>query len=239
MISAIDYNATWSKIRLRSPDIWYTWKIVRPYVEQAAKRLEIGAGVLPKFSIKNTYFLDTSEHAIEELNKRGGKGVVTGAQAPLPFQKDFFDLVGAFEVLEHLERPEVALQSVARVVKPGGLFIFSVPMNQGHWSSWDVFAGHVHRFEPAQLATLLQKGGFRVEHCYISRKLAKKRFFSWVMRAASFLPLYFPNFFFFFYQHLILPYAWLGRTFSRVSHCSSLQGVLQDSTSVLVVCRKV
>jgi SAM-dependent methyltransferase len=194
--------------------------------------------MLPKFSIKDTYFLDTSKHAINELNRRGGKGVVMGAEEFLPFQKNFFDLIGAFEVLEHLENPEKTIQGIAQVLKIGGLLIFSVPMNQGYWSSWDVFAGHVQRFEQKHLTDVLEKQGFRVEHCYVSGRMAKKRFFSWVIRRASFLPLYFPNFFFFFYQYLILPYAWFGRTFSRSIHYSSLQYIPQDSTSVLVVCRK-
>lgn len=238
MISSIDYNATWSKLSLRSPDIWYTWKILKPYVHQAAKRLEIGVGMLPKFSIKDTYFLDTSTYAIQQLNAKGGKGIVLGAQEQFPFPGQFFDLVGAFEVLEHLENPEKTLQGIAQVLKMGGLLVFSVPMNQGYWSSWDVFAGHVQRFEQKHLDEILKKEGFRVEHCYVSGRLAKKRFFSWVIRKASFLPLYFPNFFLFFYQYLISPYAWLGKTFFRSNHYASLLSIPQDSTSVLVVCSK-
>lgn len=238
MISPIEYNAAWSKTRLRSPEIWYTWKILEPYIRKATKRLEIGVGMFPKFSVKGTYFLDTSEHAINELNKQGGKGVVMGAEESLPFQKDFFDLVGAFEVLEHLEKPEVAIREVAKTVKPGGLFILSVPMNPGRWSSWDVFAGHVQRFKPAQLNDLLQKEGFEVEHCYVSWKLAKIRLLSWLMRKIGSLPLHFPNFFFSLYNYVVAPYTWFGRMFSKSSHYASLLSIPQDSTCALVVCTK-
>lgn len=238
MISPIEYNAAWSKTRLRSPEIWYTWKILKSYVQKAPRRLEIGVGMFPKFSVEDTYFLDTSKHAINELNKRGGKGVVMGVEEPLPFQKDFFDLVGAFEILEHLERPEIAIRGIARAVKPGGLFILSVPMNSGYWSPWDVFAGHVQRFDSVQLNVLLQKEGFEVEHCYVSWKLARKRVFSWCMRLAGSLPLHFPKFFFFLYNYVVPLYTWFGRTFSRLSHYTSLLSIPQDSTSVLVVCRK-
>lgn len=238
MTSAVDYNTMWSKMSLCSPNIWYTWKLLKPYMQQAEKRLEIGAGMFPKFLVKNTYFLDTSKHAIGELNKREGKGVVMGAEESLPFQNDFFDLVGVFEVLEHLEKPERAIQGVARVLKPGGLFIFSVPMNQEYWSSWDVFAGHVQRFEPQRLNAILREGGFHVEHCHVSWKLANKRFFSWFMRLVSFVPLHFPNFFFSLYRYAVSPYAWFGRTFSRSSHYASLLDIPQDSTSAFVVCVK-
>jgi SAM-dependent methyltransferase len=207
-------------------------------VHQAANRLEIGVGMFPKFSVRGTYFLDTSSHAIDELNKQGGKGVVIGAEERLPFQRNFFDLVGAFEVLEHLKKPGRAIHEVAKTVKPGGLFILSVPMNPGYWSSWDVFAGHVQRFKPAQLDAILQKEGFKVEHCYVLWELAKKRLFSWCMRQVGSLPLHFPNFFFFLYNYVVSPYTWFGRTFSRMSHYDSLLSIPQDSTSALVVCTK-
>jgi SAM-dependent methyltransferase len=239
MISPIEYNKAWSKTRLRSPEIWYTWKILEPYVKIASKRLEIGVGMFPKFSVRDTYFLDTSTHAIDELNKQGGKGIVMGVEEQLPFQRDFFDLVGAFEILEHLEKPERAIHEVAKTVKPGGLFILSVPMNPGYWSSWDVFAGHVQRFEPAPLNALLEKEGFAVDHCYVSWKLAKKRVFSWFMRLVGSLPLHFPNFFFSLYDHAVPAYTWFGRTFSKSRHYDSLLSIPQDSTAAMVVCRKL
>lgn len=238
MISPIEYNSVWSKTRLQSPKIWYTWKILEPYVQKAQKRLEIGVGMFPKFTVEGTYFLDISKHAIAELNKRGGRGVVMGAEGQLPFQKNFFDLVGAFEVLEHLEKPEVALRSVASSLKPEGLFILSVPMNPRHWSSWDVFAGHVQRFEPSQLHSLLRKEGFVVEECYVSWRLARKRVFSWFMRKVGSLPLHFPNLFFLLYGYALSPYTWFGRTFSKSRQYPSLLDIPLDSTAALVVCRK-
>jgi SAM-dependent methyltransferase len=239
VISPIEYNKAWSKTCLRSPEIWYTWRILEPYVQKASRRLEIGVGMFPKFPVRDTHFLDTSAHAINELNKQGGRGVVMGAEEGLPFQKEFFDLVGAFEVLEHLEKPELAIREVAKTVKQGGMFILSVPMNPRHWSSWDVFAGHVQRFEPTQLHALLKKEGFAVQHCYVSWKLAKKRIFSWFMRLAGSLPLHFPNFFFSLYGYALPSYTWFGRTFSKSHHYPSLLDIPEDSTAALVVCRKL
>ncbi len=207
-------------------------------MQKASRRLEIGVGMFPKFPVRDTHFLDTSAHAINELNKQGGKGVVMGAEEGLPFQKEFFDLVGAFEVLEHLEKPELAIREVAKTVKPEGLFILSVPMNPRAWSPWDVFAGHVQRFEPKQLHALLKKEGFMVEHCYVSWKLAKKRMFFWFMRLAGSLPLHFPNLFFSLYGYALPSYTWFGRTFSKSRHYDSLLDIPQDSTAALVVCRK-
>ena len=239
MISPIEYNVAWAKTSLRSPKIWYTWRILEPYVQQAAKRLEIGVGMFPKFTVKDTYFLDTSEHAINALNKRGGKGVVMGAEGSLPFPECFFDLVGAFEVLEHLEKPGAAIREVTKTVKPGGLFILSVPMNPRCWSPWDVFAGHVQRFEPAQLNALLEKEGFRAEQCYASGKFARVLLFLWLARLVGSLPPSLSGFLFSFYRYAVSPYAWFERTFSRSRRYPSLLSIPQDSTAALVVCRKL
>jgi SAM-dependent methyltransferase len=45
----------------------------------------------------------------------------------MPFEDGQFDCAMATEVLEHCPKPEVTLSEVHRVLKPGGLFFFTVP----------------------------------------------------------------------------------------------------------------
>ena len=52
---------------------------------------------------------------------------ITGFSDQLPFTPNTFDLVFSSWVLEHLERPFLTFQSVARVLKPGGIFVFITP----------------------------------------------------------------------------------------------------------------
>lgn len=49
------------------------------------------------------------------------------ANAPLPFSDERFDAVYAIEVFEHLGRPYEAMEEIRRILKPGGLLVFSVP----------------------------------------------------------------------------------------------------------------
>ena len=47
----------------------------------------------------------------------------------LSFVEDFFDRVLSFDVLEHVPDPDRAFREIFRVLKPGGVFIFSVPFS--------------------------------------------------------------------------------------------------------------
>jgi ubiquinone/menaquinone biosynthesis C-methylase UbiE len=59
---------------------------------------------------------------------------VCGELHQLPFQDKSFDLVTANMVVEHLETPDTALREIARILKPGGLFLFHTPNAVGYSS---------------------------------------------------------------------------------------------------------
>ncbi len=70
-----------------------------------------------------------------------------------------FDLVGAFEVLEHIEADEAALRSWADRLVPGGTLLLSVPAWQSRFSSQDVEVGHIRRYDPDDLRELAERVG--------------------------------------------------------------------------------
>jgi SAM-dependent methyltransferase len=84
------------------------------------------------------------------------RGLVPGHSAcasllALPFPDASFDVVGAFDVLEHCAPEAVAMAELARVVAPGGRLLMSVPAYQWAWSDHDVQAGHHRRYTKARL----------------------------------------------------------------------------------------
>ena len=224
-------------MRLRPPQRWYTWEIIEPYIKEAQSRLEIGAGILPKFPIEGTHFLDTSASAIQKLQEQGGKGVVSDAASRFPFENNTFDLIGTFETLEHLTHPEAAIREINRVLKSNGLFLFSVPIRQKYWSRWDEFAGHIQRFEPRELERLLEKEGFLVEHCYNTLRPTRWTFlvFRYTSRVCCALFFHFPEFFFDF---IFTPQTWIRRKIMKAQHYSTLREMAPDNANVFVVCRK-
>jgi SAM-dependent methyltransferase len=73
-----------------------------------------------------------------------------------------YDLAIAFEVLEHIEDDRRAIERIRALLTPRGHFMLSVPAHQRKWGATDVWAGHVRRYERADLLEKLASGGFEI-----------------------------------------------------------------------------
>jgi SAM-dependent methyltransferase len=71
-----------------------------------------------------------------------------------------FDLVCAFEVLEHLEDDAAAVKEWAGRLRPRGWLLLSVPALQHRYGPADELVGHFRRYDPPSLAALLAGCGF-------------------------------------------------------------------------------
>jgi SAM-dependent methyltransferase len=148
------YDVLWSESHLKRPDRFNTWPLISGLLPLTPSRLEIGPGLRPRLPISGTCFVDISPPVIERLTTRGGIAV-PGEITDLPFSDGKFELVCAFDVIEHVEDDRRVFSEVSRVLKRGGYFIFSVPVHVGLWTKFDEFVGHVRRYDPADLPALL------------------------------------------------------------------------------------
>ena len=73
-----------------------------------------------------------------------------------------FDVVGAFDVLEHVEEDHDVLAQSHRVLRPGGLLLLTVPQHRWLWSAADVHAQHVRRYTRRSLHAVVTGAGFEV-----------------------------------------------------------------------------
>jgi len=71
------------------------------------------------------------------------------------------DLIGAFDVIEHIQYPEGLLNEIHRVLKPNGTLILSVPAHQFLYSDFDKSIGHFRRYSKSKLQNDLEGVGFR------------------------------------------------------------------------------
>lgn len=79
---------------------------------------------------------------------------------------DRFNLIVAFEVLEHYEQDLDCLRKWLELLQPGGTLIFSVPAHMHQWTENDTRAGHARRYERNELLEKLEICGFQASHCW-------------------------------------------------------------------------
>lgn len=107
--------------------------------------------------------VDMSNAALSACKQRGLSMMVNGdAEKGLPFSDDTFRLVVFSDVLEHLKNHENALHEAARVIKPGGGIVLSVPAMPWMYSYWDKEHGHQRRYTKPQLRELVADAGFDI-----------------------------------------------------------------------------
>lgn len=148
------YDVLWSETHLERPERFNTWPLISGLLPLAGERLEIGPGLRPRLPIAGTYFVDISPPVIERLAAGGGIATL-GEITDLPFGDRTFELVSAFDVVEHTEDDQRVFGEVSRVLKGGGVFVFSVPLHARLWTKFDEFVGHVRRYDPPDLLALL------------------------------------------------------------------------------------
>lgn len=106
--------------------------------------------------------------------------------ATLLDETDRYDIVGAFDVLEHIEQDQKVLHNLARAIRPGGSLVLTVPQHDWLWSQVDEYACHVRRYSRAELQDKVQKAGLQVSYVssfvsllvplmWVSRKRASKQ----------------------------------------------------------------
>jgi SAM-dependent methyltransferase len=79
----------------------------------------------------------------------------------IPFENEF-NVIGAFDVLEHVGEDDIVLKQMHQAVRPGGGVILTVPQHQFLWSKIDEYACHVRRYNKRELRTKVEKAGFKV-----------------------------------------------------------------------------
>jgi len=78
----------------------------------------------------------------------------------IPFEEEF-DVIGAFDILEHLQEDEEVLSQAFRAVRPGGGIILTVPQHPALWSKMDEYSFHKRRYTRKELIHKVEKAGFR------------------------------------------------------------------------------
>lgn len=79
----------------------------------------------------------------------------------IPYREEF-DVIGAFDVLEHIEDDTAVLREVRAALKQNGFLFITVPQHGWLWSPVDEYACHVRRYSASELHQKLESNGFEI-----------------------------------------------------------------------------
>jgi SAM-dependent methyltransferase len=111
---------------------YYEYWFIYNSLPQQGKVLDLGSGrsMLPKaMQLKGleTIAVEIDPKCVEFQNNQGIECVAVKDEQ-LPFEKETFDIVTAASAIEHFEDDKTVVDEVLRVLKPGGLFILTIPV---------------------------------------------------------------------------------------------------------------
>jgi len=125
-----------------------------------------GAQILAEAGASRIVGLDIAAEAVEAAVLRADSigEFVVGDLEQIPFTPSSFDVVVCFEVIEHVDRRELVLDELRRVLRSGGVLIVSSPNR-------DVYLPgnphHMHEYTPSELQAALTK---RFRHVALYRQ---------------------------------------------------------------------
>lgn len=79
----------------------------------------------------------------------------------IPFH-DEFDVLGAFDIIEHVEEDQQILDQMFKAVRAGGGIVVTVPQHKWLWSTTDIYGCHKRRYTRAELRKKITESGFTI-----------------------------------------------------------------------------
>jgi SAM-dependent methyltransferase len=144
--------------------------------------LNIGAGVGDDLKAINVHgvvhVVDIDKRVLDLIPDDACFEKRVGDITCLPYNANTFDIVTCFDVFEHVKTDSIAFDEVYRVLKNGGLLVFSVPAYPCLYSSHDKMLIHYRRYSHSELLHQLRK--FKPEfisywNCFLFLPVALRR----------------------------------------------------------------
>lgn len=131
--------------------------VMQPYVGTPRRLLDVGSADGPSVD----WLKGSADHHVSlDIDPRGlADGGVCGSATELPFADGSFDVVAAFDVIEHCASEGDALREMARVLSPGGRFLMSVPAYNWAWTSHDDHNHHHRRYTRHRATEAIRAAG--------------------------------------------------------------------------------
>jgi SAM-dependent methyltransferase len=100
--------------------------------------------------------------AVALARTRGGAMFCRATGTALPFAAGSFDAVIASDVLEHIAEDGPAVAEISRVLRRGGLLVFSVPAHPWLFTHHDAALLHHRRYTHRSIQRVIRSGGLAI-----------------------------------------------------------------------------
>jgi len=145
--------------------------VFKQYIGNFQRFLEIGCGtgfVLEAIHNANPsakmYGSEYFEEGLAHARMRVPSANLSQQDAREMLEIEYYDVIGAFDVIEHINEDEMVLSNISRALKQGGALLVTVPQHRWLWSAADEYAGHVRRYTRAELVRKVARSGLTVEY---------------------------------------------------------------------------
>jgi SAM-dependent methyltransferase len=130
------------------------------FVGEPLRVLDVGSADGPSVG----WLRGRGKHVSLDIDPRGlDVGGVCGSALAMPFVDESFDLVAAFDVIEHCDPEAAALSELTRVLAPGGRLLISVPAYNWAWTQFDDINGHHRRYTRRRAVHAVRAAGLTVD----------------------------------------------------------------------------
>ena len=152
----------------RARNALLVWAL-RKYFTSAHDFLEIGCGTgfvlsgvaaaMPRLAVHAS---EVSSAGLQYAAKRVPRAKLFQMDARAIPYAEHFDIIGLFDVLEHIEGDAQVLGEAGRALRHGGGLVITVPQHKFLWSQYDEHAHHVRRYSAPELKSKVVQAGFRI-----------------------------------------------------------------------------
>lgn len=164
-LAALESNNFWFRAR-NSLIVWALKKHVTPvrrYLEVGCGTGYVLRGVAQAYPEATLVGSEVFSVGLPFAASRVGKAELVQMDARKIPYVDEFDLIGAFDVLEHISEDEDVLSAMFQALQPGGSVAVTVPQHPWLWSAADDHACHVRRYRVGELREKLLRAGFEIK----------------------------------------------------------------------------
>ncbi len=142
------------------------YALLRAWAPAGGRVLDVGCGTgMTLQELPSGYRglgLDPAPEALVLCRGRGLTRLARGSATELPLADASVDAVLALDIVEHIEDDRRALVEMARVLRPGGVGVITVPAFPFLWSAHDEALHHKRRYTRATLERVLAEAGLSV-----------------------------------------------------------------------------